>query len=83
MIPTPGAGILTDVKGVTDARAVPGIDDLVISVHPGETLVPLPEGARYLGFIFARGMSPTAVEASLRTAHRHLSFEIAPRLPVA
>ena len=83
MIPIPGAGILTDVKGVTDARAVPGIDDLVISVHPGETLVPLPEGTRYLGFIFARGMSPAAVEASLRAAHSHLSFEIAPRLPVA
>jgi biotin carboxylase len=83
MIPIPGHGILTNVKGMAAARAVPGIEDLVISVHPGETLVPLPEGASYLGFIFARGASPADVEASLRASHRQLTFDIAPLLPVA
>jgi biotin carboxylase len=82
MIPVPGHGILMEARGVTLARAVPGIEDLVISVQLGETLVPLPEGASYLGFIFARGASPNDVEASLRRAHRHLSFEIAPLLRV-
>jgi hypothetical protein len=28
----------------------------------------LPEGDRYLGFVFARGAEPAEVEASLRTA---------------
>lgn len=83
MIPIPGAGILTSVKGIAAARAVPGIEDLVVSVHPGEALIPLPEGASYLGFIFARGVSPEGVETALRESHRQLSFEIAPRLPVA
>jgi hypothetical protein len=38
----------------------------------------LPEGKRYLGFIFARGESPEFVEAALREAHRRLAFDIAP-----
>ena len=31
----------------------------------GQRVVPLPEGDRYLGFIFARGATPGAVEAAL------------------
>ncbi|MBC8132911.1 MAG: ATP-grasp domain-containing protein [Deltaproteobacteria bacterium] len=83
MIPIPRAGVLKDVQGIAAARAVSGIADLVVSAHLGETLVPLPEGASYLGFIFAKGGSPEDVEAALRTAHQHLAFEIAPLLPVA
>ena len=81
MLPIPRAGILRGVSGVDGARAVPGIEDLVISVKPGEAVVPLPEGSSYLGFIFARGETPAAVEAALRAAHAHLSVDIAPRLP--
>jgi hypothetical protein len=40
--------------------------------------VPLPEGDRYLGFVFARGAEPALVEAALRSAHELLRFEIAP-----
>jgi len=36
--------------------------------------VPLPEGARYPGFIFARGETPADVEAALREAHRRLEL---------
>jgi hypothetical protein len=42
----------------------------------------LPEGASYLGFIFARAETPDAAEQALRNAHRHLRFEIATALPV-
>jgi hypothetical protein len=83
MIPIPRAGVLGEVRGVPAARALPGIEDVAITIRPGETLVPLPEGASYLGFIFARGQSPSVVEAVLREAHGLLSFEIAPRLPLA
>jgi len=83
MIPIPRAGVLGEVRGVPAARALPGIEDVAITIRPGETLVPLPEGASYLGFIFARGQSPSLVEATLREAHGLLSFEIVPRLPLA
>ncbi|MEO8214814.1 MAG: ATP-grasp domain-containing protein, partial [Myxococcales bacterium] len=62
MIPIPAGGVLKGVRGVATARAVPEIEDVVISAGVGQTLVPLPEGASYLGFIFARGSSPEVVE---------------------
>jgi biotin carboxylase len=76
MLPIPRAGVLLGVEGEAAARAVPGITDLEISVPRGEKLVPLPEGGRYLGFLFARGGSPAAVEQSLRAAHALLRFTI-------
>jgi len=80
MIPIPRAGVLKEVRGQTEARAVPGIDEVTITAHPGQDLVPLPEGASYPGFIFARAESPERVEAALREAHRRLEFVVmAPR----
>ncbi len=74
MIPVPGAGLLRDVRGVSQARAVPLVEEVVITMHPGQTLVPWPEGSRYPGFIFARGGTSEAVEAALRAAHARLEF---------
>jgi biotin carboxylase len=76
MIPIPRAGVLEKVEGLDAAEAVPLIEDVTISAHPGETLVPLPEGHRYLGFIFARGDDPAAVERALRAAHARLTFTL-------
>lgn len=78
MIPIPTAGHLESVHGVDDARAVPGIVDVVISAHRGQRLVPLPEGSRYLGFLFSRAAGPAAAEAALREAHSKLAFDIRP-----
>jgi len=78
MIPIPGAGVLQEVRGVAEAKAVPLVEDVQITAHPGERLVPFPEGSRYPGFIFARGTTPAAVEAALRESHRRLSFVLAP-----
>jgi len=64
------------VRGVEEARSVPAVEDVVISAHKGQTLVPLPEGWQYLGFIFARGETPAEVEDALRIAHARLAFEI-------
>jgi len=72
MLPIPTDGRLKVVAGQEGARKVPGVDGLVITIPPGEQLVPLPEGDRYLGFIFARADSPAAVEAALRQAHGEL-----------
>ena len=76
MIPIPGAGVLKRIEGKEDALALPGIEDVDISIHIGGRVVPLPEGERYLGFIFAKGERPEEVEAALRAAHAKLRFDI-------
>ena len=78
MIPIPAVGTLRRVAGIEAARATAGIEDVTISIPVGETLVPVPEGNRYLGFIFAAGDTPEAVEAALREAHGRLEFTIEP-----
>lgn len=77
MIPIPRGGTFEAVHGIDEARAVPGIEDVTISAHPGQAIVPLPEGSQYLGFIFSRAPEPAAAEAALRRAHARLRFEIA------
>ena len=78
MIPIPHAGILREVQGKEEAEKVPGIEEVRLTIPPGQELIPLPEGTRYLGFIFARGGTPEHVETSLRDAHRRLTFIITP-----
>jgi biotin carboxylase len=78
MIPIPRAGILREVFGQQEARKVPGVEDLRLTIPPGQEVVPLPEGSKYLGFIFARDPTPEGVEAALREAHRRLTFHIVP-----
>lgn len=76
MIPVPKAGILGEVRGKTAAHCVDGIVEVNITIPIGGEVVPLPEGARYLGFIFARAETPETVETALREAHRQLEFVI-------
>jgi biotin carboxylase len=76
MLPIPRAGRLQAVRGTEAAAAVPGIEQVTITAHAGQELVPLPEGWQYLGFIFARADTPAAVELALRDAHARLVFEI-------
>ena len=78
MIPVPKAGILGEVRGKAAAHHVDGIVEVNITIPIGGEVVPLPEGARYLGFIFARAETPTAVETALREAHQQLEFVILP-----
>ena len=76
MIPIPHAGFLREMRGKTGAERVSGIEEVTISIPIGQEVLPLPEGARYLGFIFARGNTPESVEDSLREAHHRLEFII-------
>jgi biotin carboxylase len=82
MIPIPEAGLLKEVTGIEAAEAVPLIESVEITAPLNYPLTPLPEGESYLGFIFARGGTVTAVEQALREAHRHLQFKIAPLIPL-
>ena len=76
MLPIPRAGVLREVRGQDDARAVPGIAGLEISIGRDRPVRPLPEGDRYLGFLFARGETPAQVEHALRAAHERLEIDI-------
>jgi biotin carboxylase len=78
MIPIPRAGWLRQVRGLERARSVPGIEDVTITIPLGHEVLPLPEGNKYLGFIFARERTPQKVEAALRAAHSRLEFVIDP-----
>lgn len=70
MIPIPRRGVLEKVR-----RKGPNTE---ITILPGQEVVPLPEGNRYLGFIFARGETPAEVEAALRREHAELEIDYLP-----
>ena len=76
MIPIPRRGIYRGVEGVDLARGVPHVADVRITAKPDQLLVPLPEGASYLGFIFARAGPAPDVERALRDAHARLTWAI-------
>jgi biotin carboxylase len=76
MIPIPQRGVYRGIDGLDDARAVSGVEEIRITAKPDATLVPLPEGKSYLGFIFARADRPAQVEQALRDAHARLHFRI-------
>lgn len=80
MIPIARAGILRRIEGISTARAVPYIEDILINIRDGYELVPLPEGSSYLGFIFAAAPTPAQAESALRTAHAALNIVVAPLL---
>lgn len=76
MIPIPRAGTLREVLGVNAAKAVADIEDVIITAHITQEIVPPPDGASYLGFIFSRAETPDRVESALREAHARLDFII-------
>lgn len=82
MMPIPRSGVLRGVTGLDQARAVPGVEGVTVALERGEAIRALPEGASYLGFIFARGATPAAVERALRDSFASLCFDLAPLLAV-
>lgn len=78
MLPIRSAGVLERVGGRNAALAISGVVGLEISIPIGRTVIPLPEGDRYLGFLFARGPAPADVEAALRRAETCLEIVLRP-----
>jgi biotin carboxylase len=76
MLPIPRSGVLQAVGGRADAAAVPGITGLTITVPTGHRVQALPEGDRYLGFIFAAGDTPGDVARALSAAQGKLRVTI-------
>jgi L-amino acid ligase C-terminal domain 2 len=80
MIPIPKGGMLREVAGVDEGMIVPGVAGIEITAPLNQPLIPLPEGASYLGFIFARAATPDAAERALREANTRLAFRIEPAI---
>ena len=76
MLPVERAGVLQAVHGRTQAAAVPGITGLSITIPVGQPVQPLPEGDRYLGFVFAEAATHQEVQEALRAARRRLRIII-------
>jgi len=76
MLPVERPGVLRAVEGRTEAAAVPGITGLTITIPLGQPVRPLPEGDRYLGFVFAEGDSHQRVERALGAARERLRVVI-------
>jgi biotin carboxylase len=81
MIPIPRRGIFHGLEGLAAAQSIPGVTSVAITVQPGQIIAPPPDGASYLGFIFACGAVPADAESALRIAHRRLHFDIRPEYP--
>jgi hypothetical protein len=76
MLPIPRPGVLRAVEGHADAAGTPGITGLTITIPVGQRVQPLPEGDRYLGFIFAEGDTHEDVEKALCAARDRLRIVI-------
>jgi hypothetical protein len=82
MVPIPRRGTFRGVEGVEAAESVPFITAVRVTAKTDQLLLPLPEGASYLGFIFARATAAADVERALREAHARLRFRIDAEFPV-
>lgn len=82
MIPVTRSGIFDGVDGLEEAEEVAGVDEIRITARLHDYVAAWPDGASYLGFIFAHRNSPEEAEASLRTAHAKLRFKFSPRFAV-
>jgi len=81
MIPIPRRGIYQGVAGLAAAQSVPGVTGIAITAELGQIIAPPPDGASYLGFIFARAANPAEAEAALRIANGRLRFDIRAEYP--
>ena len=85
MLPIPASGTLTAVDGIAEVEARERIDAVTMTIAPGQRITALPEGERYLGFVFAGGPDAGSVEEELRAAARSLTVvvdgEALPALP--
>ena len=79
MIPITDTGILKRVEGLTEAMQTRYVKDIEIHINPGYELIPLPEGASYLGFIFAQAPDFDETYAALKGAYGKLRFITQPK----
>ena len=77
----PRAGLLKAVRGIDEARRVDDIEDVIITAHITQEILPPPEGGSYLGFIFSRAETPDRAEAAVRASHAKARASLAMSYP--
>lgn len=76
MLPVEHSGTLIGVTGVEEALAIEGITEIDITVPPGTRVETLPEGDRYLGFVFGVGATRHEVIERIRAATDRLEVVV-------
>lgn len=76
MLPVERAGVLEGVGGLEEARNMEGIVEIDITIPPGTEVRPLPDGDRYLGFVFGVGADAAEAEERIRRAVAVLDVRI-------
>ncbi|MHB1732137.1 MAG: ATP-grasp domain-containing protein [Ferrimicrobium acidiphilum] len=76
MIPTPARGIFRELNGLDQARSVPGVTGVEITVNTGTMVYPPPLTDRYLGFIFAEAPGQAGALRALQRASALLTIVI-------
>lgn len=81
MIPIPASGRLVEVRHLDEVRAIEAVTGVDITIPVGQTVRSLPEGDRYLGFVFAAAPTRDAVERALRRARSRIEVVVEPLGP--
>lgn len=76
MLPIPASGVYSGVAGIEEATAIEQIDGVEMTVPLGRRVASLPDGDRYLGFVFASGSTAGEVEEALRSASQLIEVTI-------
>lgn len=76
MLPIPSAGTLIGFDGVDEVRDDEAVTGIEITARAGDEVAPPPEGGRYIGFVFAEGNTPEAVEMVLKRAMDTIEVKI-------
>lgn len=82
MLPVPYAGVFESVDGVDEALRIPMIEEAIVTAVKGDSMLPLPEGNQYVGFVIARGVEFDAVESALVRARNALDIRLKPLVNV-
>jgi biotin carboxylase len=74
----PSVGKLTGIVGLDEARALPGVADIVVAVAPGEHVVPYTRAGAKLGYALTCGDSREDAVHALDEVDRTLVFTVEP-----
>jgi cysteine synthase A len=71
-------GVLEDVRGVAEARAMPGVCDVAVTAPAGAEIRPPRSAYDRLGYVIARGAGPAEVTTRLAAATARLAVTAQP-----
>ncbi|MDT0630730.1 ATP-grasp domain-containing protein [Rubrivirga sp. S365] len=73
----PGAGRVTRAEGAEACRALPGVEEVVLRVAPGDVVGPRTGSGEEVGHVLVTGATAAEAEARLRAARDALRVEVA------